>query len=270
MRALGRIERVATDPSEARRLNMQQLAWMLWGTTSWASEARAERLAHALFDLIRDEFVHPDSGMPRHTVERYRAHMVSFGSTVYFLRALYEYGETFASAQARELFHACLSRVLALQCDDGAWPWMIDVPTATPIDRYPVFSVHQDSMAMLFLFPAELCGVGGIDDVIERSIAWNLGNNELGTPLVSSTPSAWLARSIERDERFPRVRRYSRSLMKPAARRCADASTHVRLNPECRSYHPGWVLYAWSDRDRKASAMSAADQPGPVAAETCR
>jgi hypothetical protein len=251
-RSLDRLEQaIAPGQAAARltaRLNMQELAWMLWGASAWgAQEERAHTLARELFALIERDFVHIESGMPRHSTSRYRAHTVSFGSIVYFLRAMHEYDEAFDSARARELFDTCLRRVLELQGADGAWPWMIDVRTALPIDIYPIFTVHQDSMAMLFLFPARSRGVAGIEDAIERSFVWNLGRNELSTTILVDQPYAWFYRSIERVERGPRARRYLRGLGL-RARKYPARSAHVRVNRECRSYHPGWVLYTWSGR----------------------
>ncbi|HYB24526.1 MAG TPA: hypothetical protein VED41_12060, partial [Solirubrobacteraceae bacterium] len=244
-RSLARLERAVSHGDAARGLDMQQLAWMLWGASAWAAQPRAQQLAERIFELIRRDFVHPHTGLPRHSPRRYRAHTVSFGSVVYFLRAMHEYGETFASADARELFNTCLRRVLALQGEDGAWPWLLDVRTALPIDVYPIFTVHQDSMAMLFLFPAREQGLDGVEQVIERSFRWNLGVNELHSSIVLDEPYAWFYRSIERAERWPRARRYLRGLG-PRASAYPPRSPHVRFNRECRSYHPGWILYVWS------------------------
>jgi hypothetical protein len=239
----------ATAGDTATRLNMQDLAWMLWGTSRWSENGRAAVLAERLFDLIRTHFVHAGSGLPRHSVARYRAHTVSFGSIVYFLRAMYEYGQAFDSDVARELFTTGVQRVLAVQRADGGWPWMIDVRTGVPFDRYPIFSVHQDSMAMLFLFPADECGFPNVSERIERSLRWNFGENELLANMVHTDPYPWIYRSIERSERLPRFRRYLRGLGPPSAVG-PTRSRSIRINPECRSYHLGWVLYAWSDPAR--------------------
>jgi hypothetical protein len=248
-RCLDRIARIVSD-DPPNRLNMQDLAWMLWGTSSWSQHGRAAALAERLFDLIRTQFVHPGSGLPRHSVARYRAHTVSFGSVVYFLRAMYAYGKAFDSDAARELFTTGVGRALAIQGADGGWPWMIDVRTGAPFDLYPIFTVHQDSMAMLFLFPAEDCGIPHATEAIERSLRWNFGHNELQAQMVVQTdPYPWIYRSIERSEQWPRARRYLRALgSAPTVQ--PPRSRSIRINPECRSYHLGWVLYAWSDPAR--------------------
>ena len=247
-RALDRIAR-AISGNGATRLNMQDLAWMLWGTSCWSENGRAAGLAERLFDLIRTHFVHAGSGLPCHSVARYRAHTVSFGGIVYFLRAMCEYGDAFDSDVARELFTTGVGRVLAIQGADGGWPWMIDVRTGVPFDRYPIFTVHQDSMAMLFLFPAEDCGIPNVTEAIDRSLRWNFGDNELAARMVRTNPYPWIYRSIERSERLPRLRRYLRGLGSAPTVPPAP-SRSIRINPECRSYHLGWVLYAWSDPAR--------------------
>jgi len=232
-----------------RHLNMQDLAWTLWGLAAWAADPRAPVPAHRIFELMRTRFVHPVSGLPRHSVASYRAHTTSFGSVVYFLRAIHEYGEAFDSDVARGMFAHGIERVLAIQGADAGWPWMIDVRTGVPFDRYPIFTVHQDSMAMLFLFPADRRGLSGAREAIERSIEWNLGRNELGLRMIQTEPYPWIFRSIERDERAGRIRRYLRGLGRAPAEH-PPRSDRVRVNSECRSYHLGWVLYAWSDEAR--------------------
>ena len=133
---------------------------------------------------------------------------------------------------------------------------MIDVRSGRPFDLYPIFTVHQDSMAMLFLLPAERQGIPGVTEAIERSFRWNFGDNELGAGMVRTEPYPWIYRSIERGERWTRARRYVRGLG-PAASRYPVPSRSVRINPECRSYHLGWVLYAWSDPIRTPPLVAA-------------
>ena len=239
--------RSALDDRPLLRLNMQDLAWMLWGTTRMADDERAEVLAHRIFGLIRRGFLDARTGLPRHSTALYRRNIVSFGSLVYFLRAMQEYADRFGSGEAQALFEGGAEQALRLQGPQGEWPWMLDVRTGRPFDPYPVFTVHQDSMAMLWLLPAAGLGMNGAAEAIERSFAWNFGSNELGVSLVVSEPCFWVYRSIERAEGHPRLRRYVRSVRrsrdsypKPAAR--------VRINRECRSYHLGWVLAVWSGR----------------------
>jgi hypothetical protein len=232
------------------RLRMQDLAWALWGAAA-AAEGGSDHgasLAHVLSALVRSRFVHPDSGLPRHTTRRYRRNLVSFGALAYFLRAMHEAARAVDDAQADSLFVSGVARALELQGPRGEWPWMIDASTGTAIDRYPVFTVHQDSMAMLFLLPALDAGNRAAAQAVDRSLSWAFGDNELGTRMYVDRPF-FAYRSIERRERASRLRRYGRSLAySVTGRPSAHEGARVRLNDECRSYHPGWVLYAWAAR----------------------
>jgi len=248
-RCFDRLDLAVSRQDVGSTLNMQDLGWMLWGASAWSGDARGEALADRLFGLIQSEFLDNASGLPRHCTARYRRNTVSFGSIVYFLRSMHEYGEAFDSDRAREVFSAGVEHMLSIQGGDGGWPWMIDVRSGQPFDLYPIFTVHQDSMAMLFLHPAEQYGIDGVSEAIERSLRWNFGDNELGISMVLTEPYPWVYRSIERDERLPRVRRYLRGLG-PAPGGAPVQSERIRINPECRSYHLGWVLYTWSDPAR--------------------
>jgi hypothetical protein len=224
---------------------------MLWGATGAAAAglSRAEPLARTLASLLLERFAHPQSGLPRHTLGRWRGHVVSFGSLVYFLRALGEYGRLVGDAQALDLVRRGVARALEVQGPQGEWPWMLDLRSGLPLDFYPVFTVHQDSMAMLFLHPALDEGVPGVREAVEASVAWNFGHNQLGVPLVVREPFH-VHRSIERTDRLPRARRYARTLACSRAGRPAtlERNERLRVNDECRSYHLGWVLYVWAGR----------------------
>ena len=241
------LRRVGAAVPRAGQLAMQDLAWMLWGAVASARAGvrEAEGLAERIYQTIAADFVDPRSGMPRHTLNPLRRHVVSFGGIVYFLRALAEYAALTGDEGAEQRFRRGVATTVGFQGAQGEWPWMIHVPTGIPFDLYPVFAVHQDAMAMLFLFPALERDIPGVEEAIERSLAWALGSNQLGVRMYQDDP--FLAfRSIHRRGRALRARRYLRSLRpRPAT---PIAAERVMVNPECRSYHLGWMLYAWASR----------------------
>ncbi len=233
-----------------RSLEMQDLAWILWGAAGAARVGApgAEDVVRRALGLITAELVDEESGLPRHTSARHRRNVVSFGALVYFLRAMHEAAQTLGDERAQQLFDAGVAKAIALQGPLGEWPWMIDCRTGIPFDAYPVFAVHQDSMAMLFLHPALDQGLPGAGEAIGRSVPWVFGANELLTPMFVEQPF-FAYRSIERAERAPRLRRGLRSLGRRAASPvAATGAARIRINDECRSYHLGWILYAWSNR----------------------
>ena len=248
---LRKLGELAAAPSALRRLDIQNLSWILWGATAAAERklAGGARIAHDVFAVVRDNFVDARSGLATHRRSLYRRGLVSFGSTVYFLRSSYEYARFADDAHAYSLFTEGVQKMIDVQGPLGEWPWLLRVRRAQPIQFYPVFSVHQDSMAMLFLLPALDEGMDGVQQAVDRSFAWALGRNELGVPMLWSEPY-FAYRSVERKDVFPRLQRYLRATRNVALGQ-QDGPAHgagVRLNPECRSYHLGWILYAWAGR----------------------
>jgi hypothetical protein len=183
--------------------------------------------------------------------------VVSFGALAYFLRAMHEAADTLGSNRTRALFEDGVARAISLQGPCGEWPWMINCRTGTAVDFYPVFAVHQDSMAMLFLHPALDSGLRRAGEAIGRSLAWDFGANELGRQMFVERPF-FAYRSIERRERAPRLRRYLRS-RRPGqvARPAAPDASDPRINDECRSYHLGWFLFVWAGRPEARSSATA-------------
>jgi len=254
------------------KLPVQTLAWMQWGLDACASSGStaAARASDRLFATIMGDYVHEGSLLPRHSSALYRRSVVSFGAIVYFLRAVHEHARRTGDATARAVFRSGVERMLEAQGPQGEWPWLYAVATGRPAELYPVYAVHQDSMAMLFLLPALDQGVPGVRDGMERSLAWAFGANELGRPMYVDAPFRAF-RSIERSDRFPRAGRYLRAVRGIASGRPAGSAggRGVRVNEECRSYHPGWILYAWSARPElfvELAGRAGAAEPRPALA----
>ena len=232
-------------------VDLQSMAWMLWGTslaarTGWSE---ADTIARKLFTRIHSRYLDRNSLLARHSLARYRRDLVSFGGTVYYLRALHEYATTTGDEYAHTLFDWGVKRVIEMQGPLGEWPWMLSVSRAAIVDPYPVFSVHQDAMAMLFLLPALDRDVPGAMEAISSSCLWVGGRNELSKNLVNEDPF-FICRSIRRIEKNERARRYLRQFAPKKDGWRAAPRDQVEVNPESRSYHIGWILFAWSNRQR--------------------
>ena len=246
---VARIRRAA-EAGRARGLTMQDLSWMLWGAVEAARGGvpGAGDAAAAVQRLVAAGFTSRHSALPLHSPARARRRLVSFGSLTYFLRCQLEWARWAGDEQAAGRFGTALATTLGLQGRAGEWPWLLDTRTAAVLDAYPVFSVHQLSMAMLFLRPAAAEGHPGAEEAVERSFRWVRGENDLRVPIVVDS-GRFIYRSIEETDRWARAQRYARTTRRALLRR-ADAwgtRRRVRLNPESRSYEWGWLLYAWAD-----------------------
>jgi len=240
--------------------NLQDLSWLLWGVTQYLYREHcrdAEGVARNVFKLIKENYISKDSLLPSYGMLPGQRHFVTFGGLCYFLRAVFEYGRIVDDHGSQDLFNDMCQRILRLQGPLGQWPWIINTRRVAVADLYPVFSVHQDSMAMLFLLPASIFGIEGANQAIEKSLAWlSEGGNELHISMIRKEPF-FIYRAMHRRERFPQVRRYIRSLGRDAK----DAKNEnivktLKINPECRSYHLGWILFVWSPHSVKTRSES--------------
>jgi hypothetical protein len=260
-RALGSLGEIRglVGSGAVQRLTMQENSWMLWGACAAARAGigGAADVAVDLGEVILRRFVDGSSGIPRHSLARYRRGVVSFGAAVYFLRAQHELASATGDERAAAAFARGVDAIVRTQGALGEWPWLIDVGRGVPLDFYPVFAVHQDSMSMLFLLPALERG-SDVSKAIDASLEWVCGRNELSTRMIEDDPFV-AYRSIERSENVPRLRRYLRATARSVARGSdrSGSGRRVRLNRECRSYHLGWILYAWSGGGRGGLAASA-------------
>jgi hypothetical protein len=249
---LKRIERVIDDEKRLIELDLQEICWILAGLTKCTERTGKERAAVAAKrcgTILRNHYFNSDTFLPFHNLSRYRFGFTSFGGIAYFLWSVYHYARVFGDRQARSTFEQSVRRVMALQGSRGEWPWFVDASNETVLDWYQLFSVHQDSMAPLFLLPALDSGIGEARTAIENSYRWIFGNNELQALMILDNPF-FIYRSIRRKAKFERERRYMRALASRALGMRAEKAPVkcLEINRECRSYHIGWLLFAWAGR----------------------
>jgi hypothetical protein len=183
------------------------------------------------------------------------ARITSFASQVYpllGLASLYAYrGDTPPPALRQTAEH-----LVEAQGPLGQWWWLYSPSTATVLEGYPVYSVHQDGMAFMGLVPVEQLGEGSYAEALALGLDWLDGHNELSLSLVEDEPP-FICRNIQRMgsdadapfgiSRSNFYRTVSRSL-RPGSVSDQTVVAPEELEPlrECRSYHLGWLLYAYA------------------------
>jgi hypothetical protein len=241
------------QPARLRTLNLQEVSWMLSGLTEYAAVSQkpeAVTAAEDLFQFIDRYFLNKDTMLPFHDLSLWRRPFTTFGGIVYFLKALAEYAAAFNNKYAEVIFKEGVSKMLEFQGPRGEWPWFYNVFDSKVVDWYPIYSVHQDSMAALFLLPALDLSIGGAAQAIEKSYRWLFGNNQLGLPMMVTSPDFFIYRCIHRRGALERPKRFGRSALLSAIPKSAGfaANRQLEVIKHGRSYHPGWILFAWSPR----------------------
>jgi hypothetical protein len=178
----------------------------------------------------------------------YRSHVSDFADQVYPIQALSRYHAAVRDGPALAVAARCAEAICRLQGEAGQWWWHYDCRTGRVIEGYPVYSVHQDSMAPMALM--DLLEAGGPDysEAIRRGLTWLLCAPEVRQSLIDEN-SGVIWRKVAR----PGPKKLVRSIRAGASRlhpglRFGWLDTlfpPTQIDFEERPYHLGWVLHAW-------------------------
>jgi hypothetical protein len=179
------------------------------------------------------------------------ARVTTFASQVYPIHGLAEYSRVMCHRLAPEA-RAAADRIVDVQGPLGQWWWIYSVHSEQVIDGYPVYVVHQDSMAFLALAALQNIGEGSYEPALRAGLEWTMGPNELRQPLIQRDPP-FFARAIQRkgtdpDGFFGLSRadhwRVVLASLVGGGRGTSAQPRNLEILAEDRPYHLGWLLYA--------------------------
>ena len=229
-----------------------ELSWALTALVIGGCPTTDMPLARRIADVLMGSF-RQKSGLFPHGPARkgllgLGAHVSCFADFVYPIQALSYYYQATGDALAAEIACSCADRMCQFQGAEGQWWWHFDVRTGQVVERYPVYSVHQDSMVPMALFAlAKACG-RDYSASIEKGLHWLANPPEIpGTLVDTERDVIW--RKVARREPGRLVTRLQAmaSYIHPAIRL---PGVDVVFPPnsidyESRPYHMGWILHAW-------------------------
>ncbi|UCD49720.1 MAG: hypothetical protein JSW27_19570 [Phycisphaerales bacterium] len=178
-----------------------------------------------------------------------RTHVSCFADFVYPVQALSYYYRATGDTRAANAASRCARRMCQLQGQDGQWWWHFDIRTGHVIERYPVYSVHQDSMAPMALFAVgQACGED-YSDSIEKGLRWLVNPPEKAGSLIDAENEV-IWRKVARRGPGKLVRGLQATASSLHSRLRAPGVDvlfpPVSVDYETRPYHMGWILHAWS------------------------
>ncbi|VVB68314.1 Uncharacterised protein [Candidatus Norongarragalina meridionalis] len=163
-----------------------------------------------------------------------RTGRISFNNIVYPIHALSRYCLKSGDSATEKKLRAASEGLLGLQGTLGQWWWTYDSAGGVA-QRYPVYAVHQDGMAVMALRMASRVFPDmkpEAEAAITRGIAWLRGGNELGESLVDEKRGV-IWRSIRCPPIVQKINRFLPWF----------PEFGLRIKRESRSYHYGWLLY---------------------------
>jgi hypothetical protein len=234
------------------RLGME-LGWIITGLAHHAAAGANERgmrlLAQALDQLLVQN--RAPTNLFRHFGEGgRRRRFPNFATQIYSVLALAVVARHGLDERALPAARAAADRLIELQLPDGGWPWLFDAERGTVVERYEIYSVHQDAMAPMALLELwEVTGEERYLRAVERGLGWVHGANELGKDMVDREHLLVL-RSIRRRRGLDRLWLAARTAASLTGLPTPGSTARLtEPNPTDRPYHFGWVLEAWCGRE---------------------
>jgi hypothetical protein len=182
---------------------------------------------------------------------RCQASLGFFDAQVYTILASLRRDALLNDPVARDVALTIARQIIHHQGPLGQWAWHYNVHTGGLVDRYPVYSVHQDGMAPMALLPLERALGLPTGEAVARGVEWLYGHNELGVRMIELDRSV-IWRSIRRREP---LRHVVYPLKVASFLGLASASLGTRLaypaalevDRELRPYHLAWALLAFAE-----------------------
>ncbi len=244
----------------ARERGTMELAWFLSGVAhvSEASRARTAALAgvaNRTCDFLQsnqgDSGIFGHAGLWKSLAGTLRGRIGSFADQAYPIYALATFARVFKRKAAFVSALRCANAICRQQGPLGQWWWHYDSVTGRVIDRYPVYSVHQDGMAPMALLALQDASQVDYRQHIYRGLEWISGANELEANLLDREKHV-IWRSIYQPgmaKHFSRLRTLAGA---------GHPAVPLRILHECRPYHLGWLLYAFAPEGTKMRGRIAA------------
>ena len=230
-----------------------QMAWLLTGLSYLVLAGQGnipgvEDLARETYEaLIENQgnegfFGHLHCG--KTAVGQLRGWVGSFADQVYPILALTRYSQAFDSSDALDRASLTARGICRVQGPLGQWWWHYDSREGRIASMYPVFSVHQEAMGPMALFPLGEATGQDFTQNIYRGLEWISDANETGKDMRNFSENlVWrnvhplFEFSMKIDVIMSHLRIYR------------DASKRrMGVLYECRPYELGWLLYAFSSR----------------------
>lgn len=231
-----------------------ELAWVLSALSKAQNNDIDESYRKAVADRLMTVFGKRSHLFP-HTIGMnagLRGHVGCFADQVYPIQALSYYSTAARDDRALSLAQQTSGKIVELMGKAGQWWWHYDARTGHVTEGYPVYSVHQNSMAPMALFD---CHDAGGDDhfaAIELGLDWLRATPEIDGKTLVDPENLVIWRKVARREpsKLTRKLQAGASRLHPSLRvPGVDALfPAVAVDYESRPYHLGWVLFAWPQR----------------------
>jgi hypothetical protein len=208
---------------------------------------------HLLLENQGESGIFGQSGFARSPQRVFCRRFGTFGDQIYAIYALSTFAKAFQVEEPLASALSCANSIRALQGEKGEWWFLYDKGACRVVNRYPVFSWHQDGTAPLGLLALGEATGQSFQEAIHKGLSWITGLNELGNDLRN------LERGLIWDSICPKrpATNYWETALSllNMSRRFRQVDLHIRQ--EARPDHFGWLLYAFGKQGLAMAPVAA-------------
>ena len=196
---------------------------------------------HLLQDNQSEGAIFGHAGFPGFFQRAFCNRFGTFADQIYAIYALTTFARAFQIEEPLGSALGCANSLRALQGEMGQWWYLYDKSACRVVNRYPVFSLHQDGIAPVSLLALGEATGQSFHEPIFKGLAWLAGGNELGDDLRN------LDRGLIWDSIAPRSRmtNYWEAALHFMNISGGPQAESLRIRYEARPDHFGWLLYAF-------------------------
>ena len=231
-------------------LTSMETAWLVTGLLheyNRTQDVKTEQYMNMALEALMSRYhhnthlmIHADPRSPWR--QRLRRWVANFADQIYAVQAFALVAIKTGDDRVKLMANNLANQLVKFQGEWGQWWWHYNPRHGKVIQSYPVYSVHQHSMAPMAFAALNRATGQDLSAAIERGRAW-LSHNELNINLIDDQ-----AQTIWRDidyrlSRFKEVSRKVHSLLGHPSNE-TTAMAKLALNYETRPYEWGWCLYS--------------------------
>lgn len=243
------------------RAETMELAWML---TALVFELR-RRKDHSevkskllkIVKLLNERFV-KRTGLFLHLSKEnktfnLRYNIANFADQIYSIYAISVFTEAAKNDGFLKTAKKCANKICSSQGKTGQWWWHYNALTGEVVGKYPVFSVHQDSMAPLALMALTKVSENNYMSNIQCGLDWISRDNEPGVSMINEDKN-FVKRGIKRKGVLSKIQNIatvaSKFSMASNISAKYDRPKYLKIMNWEYSYHLGWILYAYNEENK--------------------
>lgn len=245
---------------EIAKAETMELAWMLTALVFEYTRINDSTLKLKLLDtakLLKNRFIEKNNLFlhrdPCYSKLNLRYNIGNFADQIYSIYTFSMMTKLTDEKKYLKTAEACANKLVSVQGEKGQWWWHYNASDGSVIQKFPVFSVHQDSMAPFSLMALSDVSENNYSPYISLGMRWIINENELTTNMINEDKN-FVRRGIQRKSLLSKIQKLTTVASKFSSIFSLpdkfDQPKYLEVMNWEHSYNLGWILYAYNEENK--------------------